>query len=242
MDEQEARQRWVEAKAKAVSIADKAKADTTSLDDAKEKALQTLRESAKARNAALIRRTAIPHWVSVPDIAREVKAILPEIRLRLFDLIVGESPWPLVLIGETGAGKTCTALCLHDYFQGWYTTLADLHQRRNECLGERLFWDDSGAIVVRMTEFWSQWEKAGLCTVDEIGIREPTEAGYETLKSAIDRREQRPLIIITNLNMREIDALYDDRIASRLIAGTVLEMTGDRRLECAKSQGVYDDV
>lgn len=206
-----------------------------SLKAANDEAMRRLRESHEKRKVALRIRSQTPPWVFFPQTHRDWQAILPVIRLALLDLIVGRAPWPLLLVGETGAGKTCTALCLHDYFGGWYTTLAELHATRNEVLQERVFWrGESTSIPVRVSDFWGSWERSGLCTIDEIGVRQPTEAAYETFKAALDRREQKPLIVVSNLNEDEINDLYDDRIASRLVAGTKIEMCGDRRLEQAR--------
>lgn len=236
MEQAEANKRYKEAqrRARAGSIAKAAEKNTRSFKDQTADALNKLAEQGRARQAALLRRTAAPHWVSVPTTERHWRAVLPEYRLALADLIVGQAPWPLVLCGETGSGKTCAALCLHDYFGGWYTTLADLHALRNDVLAERLFWGGVSDVKVRITEFWETWSKHSVCTIDEIGVRSPTDAQYETLKTALDRREARPLIVVSNLTVAELDDLYDNRVASRLASGTVLEMKGDWRVEQAK--------
>jgi hypothetical protein len=51
------------------------------------------------------------------------------------------------------------------------------------------------------------------------------------VKTAIEERHNRPLVVVSNLTLSEIATNYDARIASRLAAGTVFETAGeDQRL------------
>src|SRR5262249_12878111 len=79
---------------------------------------------------------------------------------------------------------------------------------------------------------WERIANAPLIVLDEIGSKERvSDHHYETVKGVLDKRHGRPLICISNLNLDEIKNVYDDRIASRLAAGTVFELLGeDRRL------------
>ena len=56
------------------------------------------------------------------------------------------------------------------------------------------------------------------------------DAQYETLRRATDSREGKPAVVISNLSIRDLERIYDSRIASRLGAGTVVQLCGDRRM------------
>ena len=78
-----------------------------------------------------------------------------------------------------------------------------------------------------------------LCVIDEIGAREKvSDHQYETLKTAIDRRQGQPLVLISNVSPPELSRVFDDRIASRCGAGTVVEVIGpDQRLASRNGGG-----
>ena len=130
--------------------------------------------------------------------------------------------------GDAGSGKTCAALCVIDCFRGWYTTLGELHSLRLGAESGDLLW--SSGVRVWPSEVYDRWKTANVTVVDELGTRALTDAMYDTLKRAIDDREGKPAVYISNKSIDQLHAVYDDRIASRLAAGTVIRMTGDRRI------------
>ena len=80
-------------------------------------------------------------------------------------------------------------------------------------------------------QVWEEWSSARLTVLDELGIREAvTSASYEVMAKAIDSRENKPAVYISNLPLDGIKQVYDRRISSRLAAGTVITMSGDRRV------------
>ncbi len=55
--------------------------------------------------------------------------------------VSGETPWPLVLLGSAGVGKSCAALCLADRCAGAeYFTLPFLCRLLNEAGIRGIFW------------------------------------------------------------------------------------------------------
>ncbi len=144
----------------------------------------------------------------------------------------GESEWPLVLVGSAGAGKTCIGLLLSDYVGHLFYTAPDWCARVNDARFDRL--EVSNAVCVtriRESEVWKEWQDAPLVVLDELGLRENvTSARYETIEKAIDLRENKPAVYISNLSLEALGRVYDDRISSRLSAGTVITMDGDRRV------------
>lgn len=155
-----------------------------------------------------------------PDIAHSRDQVDPRLWNRISDVACGRSAWPLLMIGGVGVGKTCAALCLLDACRGprRYTTTAE---------AVRLITAHRSGQPSDETEgqFWAHWRKSHLVVLDEIGSRQRvTDAHYEIVKQAIDYRLGRPAVFISNLNVHEISEVYDDRIASRLLAGTVVRM------------------
>ena len=70
------------------------------------------------------------------------------------------------------------------------------------------------------------------CVLDDVGQRtKVSDCQYDAIKIALDRREGRPLLITTNLSLFDLATVYDERISSRLMGGTVIETSGDRRIE-----------
>lgn len=153
----------------------------------------------------------------------------------------GKLDFPIVLLGSAGSGKTCLALCLLDCSSGRYYAVSDLCDDliRSE-KGELLY---SSGYQRRASEIWKDWDDASLTVLDELGTRaKVSDFQYETVKKAIDRREGKPSVVISNLSLSAIKEKYDDRIASRLAGGTVIEMNGDRRLERTEDYTVVDAV
>lgn len=156
--------------------------------------------------------------------------ITSRLRDAIQDVVNARCPWPLVLLGEAGSGKTCAALCMIDAFGGWYTTLpelCDLLARAQQ--GELTY---SSGYRRFVADVWDDWRNAHLVVLDEIGARDRvTDHHYETLKFAIDRREGRPAVFASNhQTFKALGLLYDDRIASRLSSGTPVWLKGDRRV------------
>lgn len=155
------------------------------------------------------------------------------LRQEIRKLVAGESPWPLLLDGKVGTGKTCAALCLLDYAGGEYYTVAGLCSTLIQSQQGRLEWSHEGRGGTLWPEkLWAKLAAAPLVVLDELGCRDkPTDAHYEAVKTLIDERHGKPFVVISNLTLDRIEALYDDRVSSRLAAGTVFTLSGqDRRI------------
>ena len=170
-----------------------------------------------------------------PAKARNPKLIDPPLRTAIRSAVSGESAWPLVLTGTAGTGKTCAALCLLDYAGGRYWTAASLCDVLIRAQAGRLLWNNGGYGGTHWPEdVWGWVGKAPLVVLDEIGARSPSDFAYETIKRVLDEREGKPLVVISNLTLEALAKLYDDRVSSRLAAGTVIEVAGpDRRVKRA---------
>jgi len=172
---------------------------------------------------------------SAPTIDRDVDEIAPRVRATIRQAVNGELPWPLVFVGPAGAGKSCAALCVFDRFGGWYLTVAELLEKI--LLSQRGDLRTASGHSWTATELWRDWSTASVAILDELGSRSTvSDFHYEQVKRAIDLRQERPLIVVSNHTIERIADLYDDRIASRLAGGTVIAFEGkDRRLSCRKS-------
>lgn len=145
------------------------------------------------------------------------------------DATAGIVSWPLLFAGDVGSGKTCTGLCMIDRYGGWYVTLGDLLSLLIEAQDDRLVWSSGHMRTVR--DIWEAWERANLVVLDEIGSRgQISDHHYENLKRGIDLREGKPAVFVSNFDLQGLATAYDDRIASRLAAGTEIRFVGDRRV------------
>lgn len=142
-------------------------------------------------------------------------------------LVVGSDPWPLFLYGPPGTGKTCAVLALTDWVDGAvYETASNLGYRHQAQITGR------GPAVP-----WDRWKgddrAAGACrlfVLDELGTRKlVTDTHYEVVHKLLDMREGHPTIVVSNLTADELSAVYDARIADRLLMGTQFELAGETR-------------
>lgn len=167
----------------------------------------------------------------MPTVERNIAEIPDHLRKTIRGLVAGELTWPLMLHGDVGTGKTLGMLCLLDYAGGEYHTVSGLCQLMNRAAQGRV--ESSGGYTQWPEKIWARIAKQPFVVLDEIGCRSNvSDAHYEVVKEMIDVRHQKPLAVLSNLKLSDLGRLYDDRIVSRLSAGTVVEMSGpDRRLE-----------
>lgn len=128
--------------------------------------------------------------------------------------------FPIFIHGGTGTGKTCLAALLYQ------TADSPLWRRCDDFL---LSLATSRGDVFFRTE----QAKATSCSclfLDDIGLREPTETMQQILFDFLELRKGKPMVITSNHSPEGLTDLYDDRIRSRILAGTIIEMKGpDRR-------------
>lgn len=167
---------------------------------------------------------------------RTLEEIENDLYVVLDRLLRGREPWPLFLHGASGLGKTFAALAVADWVVGAvaYTELGGfceflIRQMRGESSGRHFdiprykYWSRG------FSDDWDAWRRCELAILDELGTTECKPFRYDTAKRMIDERNGQPLIIISNLDLEKISAVYDDRMASRCKAGTVVEIQGEDR-------------
>lgn len=173
--------------------------------------------------------------------------ILEPMRSRIIAAIEAKR-FPLLLIGQTGRGKSCSAACIYRAWKAtarWYRTdeITDkiLTARFKGTVTEYV----ADGSVVTMTEaaLLKRIQDTSLIVLDDFGRTKLDDRHRGVLTDILDVRVDRPLIVTLNASADPNSAAYlvkvirgvaDDRIASRLLAGgpkAVIEFTGaDRRL------------
>lgn len=137
-------------------------------------------------------------------------------------MVGAESKWPLLLIGPAGTGKTSAALCLLDHAGGLYFTATGLCDAVIASQRGSLTTNGPEARPLNPEAFWRELGASALVVLDELGSREQaSDFQRETIQKALDLRENRPFVGLSNLTLDRLHDCYDERIASRLASGTV---------------------
>lgn len=185
------------------------------------------------KTSQVLSRATIPNRTIRSDVPRSWDEATPQFRDCFRKCARGESLWPLFLYGEAGAGKTLGALSACDVVEGAskFTTLYDLHREVVRLAKGEL--TNAYGYEVFPSDFWGGWSRAKLAVLDELGARENiSDTLYEAVWQLLESRKGRkPLIVISNLSPDRLAKAFDDRIASRCCEGTVVNLTGDRRLQ-----------
>lgn len=151
----------------------------------------------------------------------------------------GEKPWPLVILGDAGAGKTRAGLLMLDYINGTFYMQCTVWvaRVRSAMMGTLTTSPAYPPYSIREMELWQAWTRPELAMLDDIGTREKvTDHHYETVKRCLDDREGKATIYTSNLDLGALEKCYDDRVASRLVAGTIVNVRGDQRRDAARER------
>lgn len=185
-------------------------------------------DSAKPHGLAPLPLRPQPRICCLASKPRQVSLIPEALRRAIRRVVAAESPWPLVVLGPAGTGKSCAALCLLDHAGGFYYTAADLAAELIRAMQGRLA--TASGRSVWPEQLWSELASAALVVLDELGTRaRVSDHAYECVKRLLDEREGRPLVCLGNLSLEQLSQVYDDRVCSRLAAGTLLWLDGDDR-------------
>lgn len=201
-----------------------------------DQAVESARRKASTTTSASPSRLPIlgqPRIVHFPALQRNLAQIDPNLRQVIRRLILGELPWPLFLHGPTGLGKTRASLCLLDYCPGYtlYTTASKWSNLQGDArFGRASERYSGGSKIVTLTDLQYRMETASCAVLDELESRcRVSDAHYESVKDFLDVREGKPLVVVSNSDIRTVSSIYDDRIADRLAAGTILGLRGESR-------------
>jgi DNA replication protein DnaC len=156
------------------------------------------------------------------DFGREAKAWLDQYRATRR---ARRSMHNLVILGGTGTGKTWTAcaiaraLLAEDAVPVTVTTVAD-------------FLAALRPAVAGMDVDMLQFTTTPVLVLDDLGMERLTEWGAEQLYRLADERSRndRPVIVTSNLTGEQIKAQYDRRTVERLFGGAqLIQISGDTR-------------
>ncbi|MGL4464750.1 MAG: hypothetical protein ACRC1K_21565 [Planctomycetia bacterium] len=169
--------------------------------------------------------------MGAPDVPRDLARVPVNLRAALRDAACGRTPWPLYVHGPTGVGKTRASLCLLDRAGGRYYELKPFLLELADARFGRLETATGHDVGVRSR--WRSIADAPLVVLDDLGVLgRPSTHHYGAVLELLNRREGAGLVVCSNLDLEGVADLYDDRIASRLAAGTVVFVDGpDQRLE-----------
>lgn len=176
------------------------------------------KENAKAlkpfpKGVPPIDATLIPKWVI--DKVQEVTETLQ---------------WPIYLFGNVGVGKTCVAAHFYREFDGsakWmrFTQFCD---RSAQLLrdGEATFWEGDQCYQYSRENWWESIGREGIYVIDDVGVGERDVIRTEALWNLLEARTRKPLILTSNLHPDKLHDQYDQRIVSRIYAGTRIFLNG----------------
>lgn len=193
-----------------------------------------------------------PEPAAARGVRRELSEIDPGLRATLRALLAGQEPWPLYLWGPAGTGKTSAALALLDHcgpcpLKGqwspdvwdWLHGFVEVrHVPRVKIGADRgaFCWSrDGNAGDVTWDRLARDLRDAPVAVYDEIGVgREASDFRLDVLIEVLNLRADdpvRPFVVTSNLPPSEVArVVYDDRVASRILSGTIFHLAGaDRR-------------
>lgn len=103
--------------------------------------------------------------------------------------------------------------------------------------GSTTEWVGSQPITWVSGSLWDAVQRCDFLVLDEIGTRADLESRVDTLNRVLDLRCGKPLLMTGNVSLAALESHFDARVASRIIDGFVVEMTGrDMRYEGAKNR------
>ena len=178
-----------------------------------------------------------PHKRPCPNKRRVVKEVHPKLWQCIKAICNGEIKWPLFVWGSTGTGKSSAVLCMADRVEhSKFYTMPELSNLGEDLkAGRHTYYHHGSGGNWTQKEWWEHFAKFPLIVIDDVGIRESkNDFEIETLFQALQAREGLPLVCTSNHNEKGIEAIYGDRIRSRMCSGSVYQLGGhDRRYEDA---------
>lgn len=176
-------------------------------------------------------------WLT--GVVRDPNRVSPELAEAFKGCRNGQAPWPLMVHGSVGCGKTRFGYLCHDWYGGIFADFSKLLAeyvgvRRGTLRAEQSDILPTGGDWFVRDGYWiDALKRPRILILDDIGRRSDTEAATarELLSRLLDAREGMPSLLISNLAPSQLETVYDDRVASRMCAGTVVECVGqDRRI------------
>ncbi len=175
------------------------------------------------------------HIRDAPDgLDADWEKVVPALRGAFRDA-VREATWPMYLWGPQGRGKTCAAAAFYRKVRSepkWIDLqrfVRTVQRTRTSHDGRIYDFTQHGSTE---GDLWRKFvESPEVVFVDDVGIRSPSESVFEIVYELVNRRAKRPTIYTSNVAPKDLHRVYDGRVASRMLSGVAIEITGeDRRL------------
>lgn len=157
-----------------------------------------------------------------------------------------ETKEALLILGPTGSGKTWTAAVA---VRLWVRSSAEKYEADRKAAGRfsggyyaEIRWENVPDLAREMRDWDSSAEaharvtNCTLLVLDDLGAEKDSEFLSERIYAVVSHRYDReePIIVTSNVSAEALNEQWP-RLASRLLSGTVIELSGeDRRLEPAK--------
>lgn len=183
----------------------------------------------------LVVESKMPEWIAsyprrlvFPQIDRSRELVHAPARESFMKCAKSGKGWPLFFYGLQGRGKTMAALWFLDHvIKPCYVT------------GRELVDYEFCSDWRRKDDFRNDWKKASLCVIDQFGMtgkQGPSQT--QVIVDYLDKRTNRPLIVVSNLSPGEIDEVFDAQVRSRIEYGTKVEFRNlpDYRILASKSR------
>lgn len=152
--------------------------------------------------------------------------------------------WPVYLTGPTGTGKTSlAAYCFRGSIerhaskaesdQQWprWSVWPEFCNRLNALRMDAITiqHEDGRTYTADEPAWWRRWSTRRTVVIDEIGLATKSDAQIKAMWQLLECRRGLPTILTGNLTQQQISETFDDRILSRILSGTWLEIRGDDR-------------
>lgn len=143
--------------------------------------------------------------------------------------------WPIYLFGAVGRGKSFAAAYVFSHWTGdalmlRYCDLINSSIRAEKEGTVSRIASDGSVVDFSPGQWWRWLRDVSLLVVDEIGTGMSHEWREEMLWKLLEERKGRPLLLTSNLTLKGVLEQFGDRIQSRLLEGSLIELAGrDRR-------------
>lgn len=183
-------------------------------------------------------RVAAENLRDPPDgIEADWSLVKSELQAALRQAVDG-GKWPIYLFGSQGRGKTCAMAALFRKVEpvpSWVDMQRFIRNvQRTRTSEDHKIYDFSQHGSTEL-DLFRRFVDVPLMLVDDVGIRAPSDSAFEVVYEMVNRRGKRPAIYTSNIEPDKLHTVYDGRVASRMLAGVAIHLTGkDRRIETLK--------
>ena len=154
-------------------------------------------------------------WDRVPGGDAVRKVVRQAIELRRY---------PIYLHGPAGVGKSSLMRLVFDAARASEGVWA-IWRRADEAL-----YDLATSNGIDRASQKALLHKCGHLFLDDLGTRQPSPQMYSDLFDLLEARARRPLWVTSNVSPEGLGHMgYDDRIYTRMLMGTVVEIQGDNQ-------------